>query len=117
MSSSMLLGMRVNVTSYSRASSAIRDWAEQRASKYVCIASVNNVMESYDSPQFQRVMNEADLVTPDGMPVVWGLRLLGNRDATRVYGPDLTPVLLEMAESSRVPVAFYGGAPEVLNRL
>jgi N-acetylglucosaminyldiphosphoundecaprenol N-acetyl-beta-D-mannosaminyltransferase len=112
-----ILGMKVNVTSYTRASSTIRDWAEQGTSKYVCIASVNNVMESYDSPQFQRVMNEADLVTPDGMPVVWGLRLLGNEDATRVYGPDLTPVLLEMAASSGLPVAFYGGAPKVLERL
>jgi N-acetylglucosaminyldiphosphoundecaprenol N-acetyl-beta-D-mannosaminyltransferase len=74
-------------------------------------------MESYDSPRFCRVINEADLVTPDGMPLVWGLWLLGNRTATRVYGPDLTPVLLEMAAASGLPVGFYGGAPEVLNRL
>jgi N-acetylglucosaminyldiphosphoundecaprenol N-acetyl-beta-D-mannosaminyltransferase len=117
MTTSAVLGMRVNVTTYAGATSTIRDWASEGTSKYVCIASVNNVMESYDSPQFQRVMNEADLVTPDGMPVVWGLRLLGNKNATRVYGPDLTPVLLEMAESSGLPVAFYGGAPEVLIRL
>ena len=113
----MVLGMRVNVTSYARASSTIRDWAEQGASKYVCVATVNNVMESYDSPQFQRVMNEADLVTPDGMPLVWGLRLLGHRGATRVYGPDLTPVVLERAAADGIPVGFYGGSPDVLARL
>lgn len=109
--------MNVSSTSYSHARSVIRDWARQGLSKYVCIASVNNVMEAHDSAEFQRVMNGADLVTPDGTPVVWGLRLLGHKKATRVYGPDLTPVLLEMAAESGLPVGFYGGAPEVLKRL
>jgi N-acetylglucosaminyldiphosphoundecaprenol N-acetyl-beta-D-mannosaminyltransferase len=112
-----IIGMQVSSTSYGHAAGAIREWAQQGASKYVCIATVNNVMEAYDSPEFQRVMNQADLVTPDGMPVVWGLRLLGRKNASRVYGPDLTPILLQMAAEAGIPVGFYGGAPEVLKRL
>jgi N-acetylglucosaminyldiphosphoundecaprenol N-acetyl-beta-D-mannosaminyltransferase len=109
--------MKVSSTSYSHARQTIRAWAQQGASRYVCVASVNNVMGAYDSPEFQRVMNQADLVTPDGMPVVWGLRLLGHRAASRVYGPDLTPILLEMAAESGFPVGFYGGAPQTLKGL
>jgi len=112
-----ILNMGVSHTSYAHAASTIRDWAQERASKYVCVATVNNVMEAYDSPEFLRVMNQADLVTPDGMPLVWALRLLGNKTASRVYGPDLTPILLKMAADSGLPVGFYGGAPEVLKRL
>jgi N-acetylglucosaminyldiphosphoundecaprenol N-acetyl-beta-D-mannosaminyltransferase len=62
-------------------------------------------------------MNEADLVTPDGMPLVWGLMLLGRRDATRVYGPDLTPQILAEAERFNIPVGFYGGSSSTLARL
>jgi N-acetylglucosaminyldiphosphoundecaprenol N-acetyl-beta-D-mannosaminyltransferase len=109
--------MNVSSTSYAHASATIREWARQGASKYVCIASVNNVMEAYDSPEFQRVMNQADLVTPDGTPVVWGLRLLGHKDASRVYGPDLTSILLRMAAETGLRVGFYGGAPATLKRL
>lgn len=112
-----IIGMNVNATSYSHASQAICDWALKQASKYVCIATVNNVMESYDSAEFRRVMNEADLVTPDGMPLVWALRLLGYKDASRVYGPDLTPIVLQMAADNGFPVGFYGGAPAALERL
>jgi N-acetylglucosaminyldiphosphoundecaprenol N-acetyl-beta-D-mannosaminyltransferase len=112
-----IIGMKVSRTSYRQAAEAIRNWAQQGASKYVCIASVNNVMEAYDSRAFQSVMNGAALVTPDGMPVVWGLRLLGRKNASRVYGPDLTPVLLEMAQESGLPVGFYGGSEAVLKRL
>ena len=61
-------------------------------------------------------MNEADLVTPDGMPLVWGLRLLGCKEATRVYGPDLAPIILERAALEGLPVGFYGGSPRVLDR-
>jgi N-acetylglucosaminyldiphosphoundecaprenol N-acetyl-beta-D-mannosaminyltransferase len=62
-------------------------------------------------------MNAADLVTPDGMPLVWGLRLLGIRTAARVYGPDLTPHLLEAAAREGIPVGFYGATDAVLEKL
>lgn len=117
LSSTSVLGMKVSWTDYRHASDQILSWARQRASKYVCVATVNNVMEAYDSEMFQRVMNQADLVTPDGMPIVWALRLLGQKRATRVYGPDLTQVLLENASAEGVPVGFYGTAPHVLKQL
>jgi N-acetylglucosaminyldiphosphoundecaprenol N-acetyl-beta-D-mannosaminyltransferase len=56
-------------------------------------------------------------VTPDGMPLVWGLRLLSVPHATRVYGPELTPRLLARAAAEGVPVGFYGGSPEVIDAL
>jgi N-acetylglucosaminyldiphosphoundecaprenol N-acetyl-beta-D-mannosaminyltransferase len=74
-------------------------------------------MEAYDSPVFTLIMNEADLVTPDGMPVVWGLRLLGVKEATRVYGPDLMLEVLDMAGAEGVPIGLHGGSPETVQRL
>ncbi len=112
-----LLGTKVSSTSYDHAAEIIGSWAEQKASRYVCVACVKSVMEAHDSSAFQSVINAADLVTPDGMPVVWGLRLLGRKHATRVYGPDLTPVLLGMAEMKGLKVGFYGGSPEALKKL
>jgi N-acetylglucosaminyldiphosphoundecaprenol N-acetyl-beta-D-mannosaminyltransferase len=109
--------MRVDRTNYQDAANQIIDWARSRESRYVCAASVNNVMEAHDSPEFQRIMNGADLVTPDGMPLVWGLRMLGHRDASRVYGPELTPTVLVAAERAGVPVGFYGATQGVLGRL
>jgi N-acetylglucosaminyldiphosphoundecaprenol N-acetyl-beta-D-mannosaminyltransferase len=112
-----VLGMKVNLTDYEHASDLILSWAQESPSKYVCVATVNNVMESYDSKIFQKVMNEADLVTPDGMPIVWALRWLGHKQATRVYGPDLAPIVLKKAAIQGIPVGFYGSSPEVLDLL
>jgi N-acetylglucosaminyldiphosphoundecaprenol N-acetyl-beta-D-mannosaminyltransferase len=115
--STRILGMKVSHTSYQHAAEMVLSWAQQSLSRYVCIATVNEVMQAYDSPEFQTVMNEADLVTPDGMPLVWGLKLLGQRDSSRVYGPDLTPIVLRKAEAAGIKVGFYGGSPQALESL
>jgi N-acetylglucosaminyldiphosphoundecaprenol N-acetyl-beta-D-mannosaminyltransferase len=112
-----ILGVRVDATSYARATDQILDWAARRLSRLVCCASVNNIMAARDSAEFKKVMDSADLVTSDGMPLVWLLRCMGVREAQRVYGPDLMPAVLESAAKSGVPVGLYGGSPEVLRRL
>lgn len=112
-----ILGMRVDATSYEHATTLVLDWARRGQSRYVCASSVNNVMEAYDDASFRSVMNAADLVTPDGMPLVWGLKLQGCRTTGRVYGPTLTELLCERAAAEGVPVGFYGGTEGVLTKL
>jgi N-acetylglucosaminyldiphosphoundecaprenol N-acetyl-beta-D-mannosaminyltransferase len=88
-----ILQTRVDATSYRHATDQVLDWAAAGESRYVCVATVNNLIEGWDDPGYNALMEAADLVTPDGMPLVWGLRLLGVPDASRVYGPDLTPLV------------------------
>jgi len=81
------------------------------------LATVNSIMEARGSRPYQRVMREADLVTSDGMPLVWVLRGLGIAGASRVYGPDLMIRVLTAAEEHGVPVGFYGGSEPGLAKL
>jgi N-acetylglucosaminyldiphosphoundecaprenol N-acetyl-beta-D-mannosaminyltransferase len=112
-----ILGVRVDATNYGDATERICSWAEASESRYVCVAAVNNVVQALDDGDFRAIMNRADLVTPDGMPLVWGLRMLGVRDPSRVYGPVLTDVLCARAAEQAIGVGFYGGTPEVLDAL
>jgi N-acetylglucosaminyldiphosphoundecaprenol N-acetyl-beta-D-mannosaminyltransferase len=112
-----ILRTRVHATSYRHATDQVLRWAEAGQSRYVCVATVNNLIEGCDDPDYNRTMEAADLVTPDGMPLVWGLRLLGVPDASRVYGPDLTLWVCEEAARRGIPVGFYGGQDDVLDDL
>jgi N-acetylglucosaminyldiphosphoundecaprenol N-acetyl-beta-D-mannosaminyltransferase len=112
-----ILKMPVDATSYNSATQLILAWAKARKSSYVCIANVHMVMESYDSPAFAEVVNNAALVTSDGMPLVWALRLLGVRNASRVYGPTLMLHICEAAAQQRIPIGLYGGKSESLTEL
>lgn len=109
--------MRVDATSYADATGRVLAWARAGESRYVCVATVHMVMEAYDDPSFRRVVNDGDLVTPDGMPLVWMLRALGVRGQERVYGPDLTLHVCRAAALGSVPVGFYGGHPDALDSL
>lgn len=112
-----ILDMRVDATSYADTVNRALFWAREAESRYICVANAHMVMEGWDSPAFRRVVNAADLVTPDGMPLVWMLRRLGIHSQQRVCGPVLMPTLCAAAERDHVPVGFYGGRPEHLNRL
>lgn len=113
----IIISTRVDVTNYRLACDTISRWAVNPGSRYVCVAPVSSIMEAHDSTEFETIINTADMVTPDGMPVVWSLRLLGHNEASRVYGPDLTSFLLECANSEHISVGFHGGTPESLARL
>ena len=112
-----ILNMRVDATSYTDAVNRVLGWAARGESRYVCCANVHSVMESFDSPYFRNCMNAADLVTSDGVPLVWALRRLGVGMATRVYGPDLVPEIFRAADREGLRVGFYGGSPESLKLL
>lgn len=109
-----VLGVRVDATSYEDAARSVVCWAREGRSAYVCVACVHGVMEAFDSEEFRRVMNGADLVTPDGKPLVWALRALGVRRARQVRGTDLTTRVVEEAAREGVPICLYGGTPELL---
>jgi N-acetylglucosaminyldiphosphoundecaprenol N-acetyl-beta-D-mannosaminyltransferase len=108
--------MRVDYTTFELATEKIIQLALNEACGYVCIGTVHMVMESFDDPEFKEIVNSADLVTPDGMPLVWGLKILGIKDAQRVYGPALTPYVCERASKLGIPVGFRGGTEEVLEK-
>lgn len=109
-----ILKMRVDATSYVDATQLILNWAAHREHRYVCAANVHMAMEVYDSDKFAGVVNHADLVTPDGMPLVWALRWLGISNAERVYGPTLTLRVCEAATKQQIPIGLYGGTTESL---
>jgi N-acetylglucosaminyldiphosphoundecaprenol N-acetyl-beta-D-mannosaminyltransferase len=112
-----IINVQVNETSYDSATRQIEAWAQKGESRYVCVANVHMLMEAYDSSEFARMVNTADLVTPDGMPLVWIMRAKGHSGQTRVYGPTLMLHVLHAAAQQNLSVGFYGSKPEVLNML
>jgi N-acetylglucosaminyldiphosphoundecaprenol N-acetyl-beta-D-mannosaminyltransferase len=104
-------------TSYKLAAQQVIAWSQMRESRYVCAANVHMLMEAHDSPSYLHILNSADMVTPDGMPLVWMMRLKGHPAQQRVYGPTLMLHVLESAARENIYVGFYGSSPEVLRSL
>lgn len=109
-----ILAMPVDVTSYTLAVPWIIEAARTGCAKYVCVANVHMCMESFDNTEFGKVVNNADLVVPDGRPLVWALRSLGEKHAFQVRGSDLLLKLCTEAERKHIPIGLYGGTLESL---
>ena len=112
-----IIGARVDPTTYDAATAQIIEWSGASDSRYVCVANAHVIMEAHDSVQFRGILNDADLVTPDGMPLVWILRLKGHQIRNRVYGPTLMHRVIRVAAIQDIPVGLYGSTPQVLELL
>ena len=60
-------------------------------------------------PELLEILRNADLVTADGMPIVWASRLMGKRLKQRVSGSDLVPKIAEEAARRKKSIYFLGG--------
>lgn len=87
---------------------------EHRESSYVCFANVHMLMEAYNDSEFNKVLNNADVATPDGNPVTKLSKLFYGKQQERVAGMDLLPRLLQEAAARGKSVYFYGSTDEVL---
>jgi N-acetylglucosaminyldiphosphoundecaprenol N-acetyl-beta-D-mannosaminyltransferase len=61
--------------------------------------------------EFRRILNQAFLCTPDGMPLVWMARS-SHREMDRVYGPDLMELVCARVRAA-AGAFFFGGAEGV----
>lgn len=112
-----ILKSNVDSTDYRDACDRIQALAETKTSSYVIAANVHVVMTGFWQSDYQHIINEATLVTPDGMPLVWVMRQLGIDRQSRVYGPDLMLAWCERAAQQNLPIYLYGGTEIMLEKL
>ncbi len=112
-----VLGVGVSAINMDMALAVIEGWIEHRELHYVCVTGVHGVMESQRDEELRRIHNQAGLVTPDGMPLVWISHLKGFRHVERVYGPDLMLALCAYSVPRGYRHFFYGGAKGVPEQL
>lgn len=103
---------------YESASDIIIENAVKRNSFGVSALAVHGLMESVNDERLGQVINDIDMIVPDGQPVRWALNSfykLGMRD--RVYGPELTLWVLKKANSKSLKVFLYGSTESTLDKL
>ncbi|MEO0924346.1 MAG: WecB/TagA/CpsF family glycosyltransferase [Cyanobacteria bacterium J06643_13] len=112
-----LLNVPVTCLPFEEQIMLILRWAKARDSKFVCLANVHMVMEAYKNRLFTQVLYQADLVTPDGKPLVLMLRRMGIFNQNQVAGMDVFLNLCDLGEKSGTKVYFLGSTPDILAKM
>ena len=109
-----VLDVFIDAMTWDTALSRIADWAGRRESRYVCNCNVHALIEASRDPRFKNVLGNADMVTPDGMPLAWMLRHLGFPGQQRIDGPDLMLKYCELAARRGDSIYLFGSTKETL---
>ena len=95
----------------------ISQMGQARQSSCVYVANVHMTVEAWHDNSYAKVINAADIITPDGMPMVKCLELFYGIKQDRIDGMRLFPELLKHAENKGLSVFFYGSTLEVLDAI
>jgi N-acetylglucosaminyldiphosphoundecaprenol N-acetyl-beta-D-mannosaminyltransferase len=112
-----ILGVQVSAINLADAVETVERWIYEGRRTYVCVTGVHGLMESRRDERVRDIHNRAGLVTPDGMPLVWLLRLSGKSRTERVYGPDLMRKLTAVSALHGYRQFYYGGGEGVAEKL
>lgn len=78
-----IINVDIDETSYRDSCDRIVKLAQHSRSCYVVAANVHVVMTAYWDRAYAQVLANAEIVTPDGMPLVWAMRSLGAKQQQR----------------------------------
>ena len=110
-----VLGIMVNATTYAQAIAQIMQMAETRQPLSGTALAVHGLMTGVLDAQFRFRLNQFELITPDGQPGRWALRLLyGVRLPNRICGPTLMLHLSETAAQRGIGIYLYGSEAATL---
>ena len=111
-----VVGTAIAATSYEEVLDLLLHPRSDRAN-VVAFCNVHSVMVARDDPALHRALQDADLATPDGMPLVWTLRRSGHPGQGRVYGPDLMEMAIGWGTAHDLGHYFFGATDDTVDRL
>lgn len=113
-----VLGVSVAAVQIPQVVSQIEAWIQTRERcRYIAVTGMHGVTEAQRDGLFKRVLNSADLVVPDGMPLIWLARRKGHSLGRRVYGPELMDAFSAQSAKRGYRHFLYGGGPGVPEKL
>ena len=112
-----ILGVKITPTNLPSACQTIEEWIQVGAPKYICVVPVATIVECQSNENFRRIVNRADMATPDGMPVVWLGKLAGHKTIDRTYGPDLMREVCRLSAKKGYKIYLYGATEPTCRRL
>ncbi|MER3500923.1 MAG: glycosyltransferase [Candidatus Fervidibacterota bacterium] len=111
-----LLGVPVAAVTMEEALDILEHFLSERKTHLVVTSDASALVRAQEDEEFRRIVQNADLVTPDGIGVVWSARLLGLPVYERVPGVELMAKLCERAARKGWRVFLLGARPYIAEK-
>ena len=117
-----LLGVNITVSSKQEILDGITEYIYQgigatKKTPFVIVTpNPEQVVEASQNKEFQLVLNRADIAIPDGVGIVFGMKLIRGVKLARISGIDFMSDLVRMANKNHDTIGFVGGQNEVAHK-
>lgn len=105
-----ILGVKIHVLTMNQAVSTVKEWLKGEKKRIIYTVNPEIIMLAKEDADFCRMINQADMVTADGIGVVIASKKIGKPLPERVAGYDLQ---LRMFEETDASYFFLGAAEGV----
>jgi N-acetylglucosaminyldiphosphoundecaprenol N-acetyl-beta-D-mannosaminyltransferase len=112
-----ILGVGVGAVNMKQVIGLISRWIEHRQQHYVCVTPAHSIMDCYQEPDLYSLFNASGMTVPDGMSLVWLMKLRGHKNVGRTAGSDLMETVMYYSVSQGWKHYFYGGNTGVARTL
>ena len=110
----VITGIAVDCVDSGQTLEAIEELVAEPKPHYMAVVNAAKMVAAQQDSVLRGILDSADLVTADGMSVVWAARLIGKRLPGRVTGIDMLSRLIEWAARSELSVFFLGATEEAI---
>ncbi|KAF0244913.1 MAG: WecB/TagA/CpsF family glycosyltransferase, partial [bacterium] len=90
---------------------------QKQKNRLMVVVNASKLVLAQEDKELRQIILSADIVTADGMSVVWASNFLGKPLKERVTGIDTFENLVEMAAQKGYSVYFLGAKPDVVEAL
>ncbi len=111
-----MMGTPIGVVTEAYAVRAILDAAEAGSGHWTITANLDHIRRYHRDPVQRALIDEADLVVADGMPLIWASHLAGEPLPERVSGSSMVWSICEAASVRGQSIFLLGGDPGVAER-
>lgn len=94
----------------------VERYMDEKQGALIATANAEMIMMADQDQVLKEILNQAELVVPDGAGTVWASNYLGVLMPERVAGYDLTQNLLARAPKKKRRIFFFGSAPGVAEK-
>jgi N-acetylglucosaminyldiphosphoundecaprenol N-acetyl-beta-D-mannosaminyltransferase len=103
-----LFGLPISNVTMAEAVERIAEGIEAGTSQQIATANMDFARNARSNSFLHQVMCDCSMVLPDGAPMLWASRLLGNPLKERVTGVDLIPQLAKLSAERGYRIYFLG---------
>ena len=82
-------------------------------SEYVCVSAVHGAVESVFNQKYKLAHDKAAIAVPDGRPIYWALKLLGNSKVDHLPGYFVANEICKLANIKKYKIGIYGSTEDV----